>query len=249
MLLEERLIYFPARSLFLTPDALGMAFEDALVETEDGKRIHGWFLPRSGSRFTVLFCHGNAGNVSHRLDRARLLLDRLPVDLFLFDYRGYGRSDGRPGEEGTYRDARAAHRYLTAKRGIATDRLVLCGESLGAAVAIQLALERPARALVLESAFASVAEMARLVLPLPGLGSLLRTRYDNLAKIPGIRVPLLSLHGERDSIVPLAQGRRLFDAAPEPKRFFAIPGADHNDTYAVGKDGYWRAWAEFLDAL
>jgi len=248
MLFEKRLIYFPTRSLMLTPDALGLTYEEVRLET-DRLRIHAWFLPRPGARFTVLFCHGNAGNMSHRLDRARLMLRHLPVDVLLFDYRGYGLSQGTPDEEGTYLDGRAAWHYLTATKGVPAERLVLFGESLGAAVAIQLALERCARGLVLESAFTSVSDMARVVLPLPGLGALLQTRYDNLAKIPRIHVPLLLFHGERDSVVPFVQGRRLFEAAREPKRFVPIPGADHNDTYAVGGDAYWQSWAEYLRDL
>jgi len=249
VLFEKRLIYFPFRDLELTPRDLGLRFEEARLVADDGTALHGWFLPVEGARYTVLVCHGNAGNISHRLDRALLMQARLKTDVFLFDYRGYGLSQGRPDEEGTYQDARAAHRYLSTGRGIRPGNLILFGESLGAAVALQLALEVPARALVLESPFTSVADMARSVPPYLPLGRLLRTRYDNLAKIGALRMPLLVLHGDRDTTVPFAQGRRLFAAAPEPKRFFAIPGADHNDTYVVGGDAYWQAWTEFLREL
>ena len=249
VLFEKRLIYFPFRTLEVTPKDLGLRFEEARLVTEDGVTLHGWFLPVEGSRFTVLVCHGNAGNISHRLDRAMLMHAKLKTDVFLFDYRGYGLSEGTPDEEGTYRDARAAHRYLSTARGVAPGNLIIFGESLGAAVALQLALEVPARALVLEAPFTSISDMAGNVLPFLPVGRLLRTRYDNLAKIGGLRMPLLILHGDRDTTVPFAQGRRLFEAVPEPKQFFPIPGAGHNDTYFIGGDPYWEAWDAFLHEL
>jgi fermentation-respiration switch protein FrsA (DUF1100 family) len=247
LIFERRLIYFPTRAHDATPRALGLASEELALVAEDGVRLHGWFLPVPGSRLTLLVCHGNGGNASHRLDRALLAHARLQADVLLFDYRGYGRSEGSPDEEGTYRDARAAHRWLR-ERGTPAGRIVLFGESLGSAVALQLALDTggTARALVLESPFASIPEMARAVYPFLPVWPLVRTRYDNLAKVGGLRVPLLVLHGDRDEVVPFAQGRRVFEAAPEPKRFYAIPGASHNDTYLVGGDAYWRVLAEFL---
>jgi hypothetical protein len=249
VLFEKRLIYFPFRTLEVTPRDLGLRFDEAHLVADDGVALHGWFLPVEGSRFTVLMAHGNAGNISHRLDRALLIHAKLKADVLLFDYRGYGLSQGSPDEEGTYRDGRAAYRYLATERGLDPGRIVLFGESLGAAVALQLALESPCRALVLESPFASIPEMARTVLPFWPFGSLLRTRYDNVGKIGRLKVPLLVLHGEGDTTVPFAQGRRVFAAAPEPKRFYAIPGAGHNDTYVIGGDAYWQAWREFFESL
>ncbi len=243
---EASFIYFPSLLLEATPADFGLPFEEVRLTAEDGVGIHAWLLPLPQAKRTVLFAHGNAGNISHRLDRARRLRSRLGVEVLLFDYRGYGRSEGSPDEPGTYRDAAAAHRYLTETRGLDPKRLVLFGESLGSAVALELALTRAAGALVLESPFTSIPDMARVVLPFLPLGPLLRTRYDNLAKVGGLRVPLLVLHGDRDEVVPFAQGRRLFEAAPEPKRFFAIPGAGHNDTYLAGGEAYWGVLEEFL---
>jgi fermentation-respiration switch protein FrsA (DUF1100 family) len=248
LLLEKRLIYFPMRAHDVTPTGLGLAHEELSLRTEDGVRLHGWFLPVEESRFTVLVFHGNAGNVSHRLDRALLMQSRLKVDVLLFDYRGFGSSEGSPDEEGTYRDARAAYRWLVA-RGVAPGRIVLFGESLGSAVALQLAIEVEARALVLESPFASIPDMARAVYPFLPLWPFVRTRYDNVAKAGRLRIPLLVLHGDQDEVVPFVQGRRVFDKAPEPKTFFAIPGASHNDTYLVGGDAYWQALRDFLEGL
>jgi fermentation-respiration switch protein FrsA (DUF1100 family) len=247
VLFEKSLIYHPIRDHEVTARELGLEHENVTLVADDGVRLDAVFLPAKDSRVTVLFTHGNAGNLSHRLDRTIFLHARLGADVLLFDYRGYGRSEGSPDEEGTYRDARAAYRWLTEERKVAADRLVLFGESLGSAIALDLAVSRPCRALVLEAPFTSVPDMARVVFPfLPR--SFVRTQYDNLDKVRRLRVPLLVLHGERDEIVPFAQGRRLFEAAPEPKRFFPIPGAGHNDTYLVGGDAYWRTVAEFLDA-
>lgn len=248
LVFEKKLIYFPTRAHDATPAGLGLAHEEVELVAGDGVKLHGWFLPAKGSRLTVLLFHGNAGNISHRLDRALLMQLRLKVDTFLLDYRGYGRSEGSPDEAGTYEDARAAYRWLVA-RGTSPERLVLFGESLGSAVATQLATEVASRALVLESPFTSVPDMARAVYPFLPLWPFVRTRYDTLSKVPALRVPLLILHGERDEVVPFAQGRRVFEAAPEPKRFYAIRGAGHNDTYVVGGDAYWQALADFMGGL
>ena len=248
LLFEKRLIYFPTRDHEVTPTALGLAHEDVRLTTEDGVRLHAWYLPVRQARWVTLVSHGNAGNISHRLDRALLLQARLQSSVLLYDYRGYGASEGSPDEAGTYRDARAAYLYLSEEKQIPPGRIVLFGESLGSAVSLELALAYPAAALVLEAPFTSVPDMARTTIFAP-LAPLVRTRYENLAKIPRLRLPLLVLQGDRDEVVPFAQGRRLFDAAPEPKRHFAIPGAGHNDTYVVGGEAYWRAVSEFLESV
>lgn len=246
---EEKLIYFPLSGMDVTPGRLGMRFEELTLAAEDGVRIHGWFFPLDPSPYTVLICHGNAGNISHRLDRVLLMQAKLQTSVLLFDYRGYGRSEGSPNERGTYRDGRAAYRYLVETRRIPASNIVVFGESLGGAVAVQLAVELPARALVLESAFTSIADVARAHFPFLPVGRLLRTRYDNLTKMASVTVPVLVLHGRRDETVPFDQGRRLFEAAPGPKAFFEIEGAGHNDTYVTGGEAYWEAWEQFLDSL
>ncbi len=248
LLFEKKLIYIPYRDLELTPTDLGLRFEEVELRTEDDLRLHGWFLPVPDAALAVLVCHGNAGNISHRLDRTLLLQSKLKLSVFLFDYRGYGKSEGSPDEEGTYADGRAAYQYLL-DRGFAPSRIVLFGESLGAAVAVQLAQEKQAAALVLESPFTSIPDMAAAVYPFLPFGRLVSTRYDNLEKISSIQMPLLILHGTRDRTIPFEQGERLFQAASEPKRFKAIPGAGHNDTFLIGGDDYWKAWAELIESL
>jgi alpha-beta hydrolase superfamily lysophospholipase len=251
LVFERRLVYFPFRELEVEPAALALRHEEAWLTAEDGVRILTWHLPVPGSRWTVLFCNGNAGNMSYRLDRAQEMQRRLGVSVQLFDYRGYGKSEGQPDEQGTYRDARAVHRYLVETRRVRPEDLILFGESLGSAVATQLALDRPAAALVLESPLSSIPEMARAAYPfLPPVGPLIRTRYETIAKVPKLTLPLLVLHGDRDTIVPFSQGRRVFEAAGSPRKtFHAIQGAGHNDTYLVGGEPYWRALSEFLRGL
>lgn len=246
VLFEKQLIYYPSREIEISPRELGLRFEEIYLSGDDGVRIHSWFLPKAGAGHTVLYCHGNAGNISHRLDRVLQMQARLPVNVFLFDYRGYGRSEGSPDEEGTYRDGRAALRHLLDERKLGAGELLLFGESLGCAIALQLACEQPARALLLEAPFTSIPDMARTLFPFLPAALLARTRYDNLAKIPRLATPLVVFHGERDETVPFKQGRRLFEAAPQPKRFVAIAGAGHNDAYVVGGERYWEAWRAFL---
>jgi len=248
LLFENRFIYFPSRGYDATPSGLGLAHEDVWLTAEDGVRIHGWYLPVPRARWVTLVSHGNAGNISHRLDRALLLQARLRSSVFLYDYRGYGASEGSPDEAGTYRDARAAYGYLVEEKQVKANDLVLFGESLGSAVSLELALAHPAAALVLEAPFTSVRDMARTTILAP-LAPFVRTRYESLARISRLRMPLLVVQGDRDEVVPPVQGRRLFDAAREPKRYFAIRGAGHNDTYLVGGEAYWRAIADFMETV
>lgn len=244
---EKRLIYYPAAEVDVTPKALGLPFEEVAIDVEPGVRIHGWFIKaaREPSVATVLFSHGNAGNIADRLDRV-LRWRELGADFLLYDYRGYGRSTGSPDEEGTYRDGRAAYDYLVNARQVDPTRLILMGESLGCAISIQLAIERKAAGLAIEAPFASIARMANAIYPFLPLGSFIRTRYDNVEKIPRLKMPLLVVQGTKDEVIPVAQGRMVFDAAPEPKQYLAIQGALHNDVYVVGGLGYRRAFAEFI---
>ncbi len=247
--LEQRYIYFPDRQLVATPAAIGLAYEEVRFAAADGVALHGWYVPGEPEHPLVLFCHGNAGNISHRLESLRLLHE-LGVSVLLFDYRGYGRSAGTPGEEGTYADARGALAWLR-RRGWEPSRLVYAGESLGAAVALQLAIEQPPAGLAMESPFTSIAAMGRHHYPLLHLllGWLLDARYDNLAKIGRLRAPLLIIQGEADSIVPPGMAQRLYQAAGEPKSLSLIPGADHNDLLFVGGHAYREAWHDFLSRL
>ena len=238
--LERGLIYHPSRTIEGTPAAIGLAYEDVEVTTEDGVEIHGWLVPGPGNG-TLLYCHGNAGNISHRLSKIEAFHNRLGLSVLIFDYRGYGKSEGVPSEAGTYADARAMNTWLRERD---SGPVVYFGESLGAAVATRLATEDPPAALVLEAPFASVQAMASATVP--GAGWLFRTRYDTLGIVGRAGAPVLVLHGDADEVVPHRQGRAVFDAALEPKTFVTIPGARHNDAHEV--ETYWEAWAAFVAA-
>jgi fermentation-respiration switch protein FrsA (DUF1100 family) len=246
MNLEESLLYFPTRELAASPRDYGLEAEDLRPTAEDGVALFGWWIRGEGRR-AVLFFHGNAGNAADRLDRAKILHDRFGLDVFLVDYRGYGLSGGSPSEAGLARDARAIYEAARA-RGFPPERIVPFGESLGSAVAVGLAAERPCGGVLLETPFLSVRAMARRHYPfVPGV--LIRTRFDNEARIAEVAAPKLFLVAENDEIVPPDHGRRLFELAPPPKTLYVIPGAHHNDTYVAGGEPYWKAVGAFLASL
>ena len=241
------MIFHPSPTLAGTPRQVGLECEDIFFTTRDGVRLNGWFIPHPESQFTLVWFHGNAGNISHRIDNIKLLHDKVKVNVFIFDYRGYGRSEGHASEAGTYLDGEAALDLLRKKLGVKSDKIILFGRALGAAVATEMATRFINQGLILESPFISIAEMARIVLPFLPIRFLLQTRYDVETTITKIRVPLLVLHGDRDEIVPFSHGETIFDKAPEPKKFFAIPGANHNDNYVVGGEIYFQQIKEFVE--
>lgn len=248
--LVDGFLYSPERMLTGAPGAVGLPYEELRFAAEDGPDLHGWWIPGRRPGPAVVFFHGNAGNVSHRLDILRRLHDRVGLGVLIFDYRGYGKSSGSPSEEGLYADARAA-RALARTRGWDGGGLVLYGRSLGAAVALRSAVESPPLGCVLEAAFTSLEDLARLHYPV--LSHLLmpwvRGQYPNLAAVRGLSSPVLFLHGDRDTIAPIGMGWRLFDAAPGEKRFRTLLGAGHDDAPFVGGDAYWEAWEDFLELL
>jgi fermentation-respiration switch protein FrsA (DUF1100 family) len=241
---ESFFIYFPQSTFDFSPEEFRLRYKEAFFSTEEGERLHGWFFPGEKDSPVILHFHGNAGNISHRLDLAQLFL-RKGLSVFLFDYRGFGKSSGRPSESGLYRDGIAAWNYLTEKEKIAPERIVLHGHSIGAAVAIEVALEKKVRGLILESAFTSTKDMAKTMVLFALFSPLFPAHYNNLEKIHRVPVPKLIIHGERDEIVPFSMGKRLFDAAGEPKFFYPVKDAGHNDTFLVGGEKYIEVFAEF----
>jgi fermentation-respiration switch protein FrsA (DUF1100 family) len=242
--IENFFIFYPDRSLETTPANWGLNYEDVFFETADGKRLHGWFFPLPGERPTILFCHGNAGNISHRIENVKLLLD-CGLQVFIYDYRGYGRSKGKPSEAGLYQDGLAAYDYLVDRKRISPERIIPFGRSLGAAIAVEIATRRDIRSIIIESAFTSTKDMAKNMFLFQLLSPFLPHHYNNLIKIKGITVPKLIIHGETDEIVPFSMGEMLYEAANASKYFFPIPGAGHNDTYFVGGKRYFQIFSDF----
>jgi pimeloyl-ACP methyl ester carboxylesterase len=245
---EPRMIYFPARAIERTPADLGLSYEDVSLAAEDGASIHGWFLPsgRTGAA-TVLLLHGNAGNISHRFDKLAVLRE-LGADVLIIDYRGYGRSTGSPSEQGTYRDAEAAYAWLTGKRGLAPGAIVVYGESLGAAVAADLAARHPVAGLVLESGFTSAVDVGQEMFPFLPARWLVRHRYESTAKLGRVKAAVLVLHSRDDEFFGWHHARGLYEAAPGPKRLVELRGG-HNDAFLVSAPLYRSALSEFFAQL
>ncbi|MFN7086747.1 MAG: alpha/beta hydrolase [Burkholderiales bacterium] len=247
---QARLVYYPqiGREIGATPRDRGLDFEAVAIGTADGETLFAWWVPAPDvpqPRGTVLFFHGNAGNISHRIDYL-LMFGKLGYATLIFDYRGYGRSSGSPSEEGTYRDAEAAWRWLTQTRGIAASDIVYAGESLGGAVASWLAVRHRPRALVLLSTFTSVPDLGAQLYPFFPVRLIARFRYDNLANLRQLTVPVLVAHSRDDEIIPFAHGRMVFEAAGGPKRFLEMRGG-HNDGFVFMRDEWVEALAAFLD--
>jgi fermentation-respiration switch protein FrsA (DUF1100 family) len=242
--IENFFVFFPEKTLALTPEDLHLDYEEIHFDTEDGVRLHGWLFPLEGESPIILFCHGNAGNISHRLDNVRLLLDH-GLQVFIFDYRGYGKSRGTPSETGLYTDGLAAYDYLVLERGFIPGQVILFGRSIGAAVAIDMALKKRTGCIIMESAFTSTRDMAKSMGLFCLISYFLPPHYNVLEKIPGLGVPKLLVHGERDEIVPFSLGQRLFEAAETPKYFYPLKRAGHNDTYVKGGEEYFRIIAAF----
>ncbi len=246
-LLDQLFVYHPERWIDRDWRALSrLPLEDVWFPAADGARLFGWYVEASGTNAVVLWCHGNGGNIIHRLDNLRYL-HQLGFSVFLFDYRGYGRSHSLlPSESGLYQDVLGAYDYVTRKRLVRPERLVLFGRSLGAAVAGELAAQKPAAGLVLESPFPSVEAVARHYYRGYPVHWLLGAEYRLIDRVPHLSLPKLVMHGDRDHIIPIQLGRQVFDAAKPPKDWYVIHGADHNDTYLVGGSAYFRRLADFI---
>jgi uncharacterized protein len=244
--LENALVFIPRPYGVGNWQPAGLAFEDAWFHAADGTKLHGWYVPQTRPRAVVLFCHGNEGNVATWAGNLRLLHDRVGIAMLAFDYRGYGRSEGRPSEAGILADARAARAWLAHRAGIPESQIVVMGRSLGGAAAIDLAAADGARALVVESTFTSAPDVAHAKVPWLPLRTLMRTELNSIAKIGNYHGPFLQSHGTDDRLVPFDMGKRLFAAANEPKRFVTIPGGSHNDPQT---EAYYVALTEFLGRL
>ncbi len=247
-LFQPRLVYFPQveRELATTPRSAGLEFEEVWLQTADGEKLHAWWTPVAKPRGAVLILHGNAGNISHRLEYLAMF-NRLGYATLIVDYRGYGRSSGAPSEAGTYRDAEAAWRHLLETRRLGPQDIVVFGESLGGGVASWLAAKYPPRALILASTFTSVPDLGARVYPWLPVRWLARIEYNNRERIGQIAAPVLIAHSTQDDIIPFAHGEALFAAAREPKQFLVLSGG-HNDGFLFSRGEWIAAVGAFLQS-
>jgi uncharacterized protein len=245
-LIQSRFVYYPeiGRTIISTPDAHGLDYESVKIHTEDGETLNGWFVPAKDATATVLFFHGNAGNISTRMGYL-LMFYRLGYNTLIIDYRGYGESSGTPSEQGTYRDAQAAWRYLTEQRNIPSTRIALLGESLGGAVATWLAVREKPALLVLASAFTSVDDMAAAIYPFLPTHLLTRFQYNTRGYLRGVTCPVFVAHSPQDEIVPFTQGQALYASSPEPKQFVELQGG-HNNGFIYMREEWVRALGDFM---
>ncbi len=241
---QSQIIFYPLSDLEATPAQWGLPYEDVQLKTADNLLLHGWYLPHPAASKTLLFLHGNGGNISHRRE-SLALFHRLGLNVLIIDYRGYGQSEGTPGEQGLYLDALSAWHYLTEQRGIDDEQIIIFGRSLGGAVATELATQVNPAALILESTFSSARDMGRVIFPRLSYLVLLRYRFDSAAKIAKIETPLLMLHSAQDEIIPYPLGRKLYAAAQQPKRFVELRGG-HNGGFLQSQPDYEMALLQFI---
>ncbi len=246
-LFQSAFIYFPTKNLTATPEDRGLEYEEVYLYTEDGLRLHGWYIPAQDARGSVLFFHGNAGNISGRLESI-MIFNELRLNTFIFDYRGYGRSEGKPTEEGTYKDAIAAWRYLTEVQDENPHDIILFGRSLGGGIAAWLASQVEAGGVVLESTFTSTADLAAEIYPFFPVRWLLRIRYPVIDYIDEIRKPIMIAHSRGDEVIPFHHGQKLYEAASEPKFKMELQGG-HNDGFILTGRHYLDEWDRFLTEI
>ena len=244
---QTGMIYYPYPGIETTPAQHGMEHEDVYLTTTDGTRIHGWWIPRQNAHGTILFFHGNAGNISHRMESLKVFHD-LQQNVFIIDYHGFGQSDGSPSENATYEDAQAAWQYLIGERNIQASSVVIFGRSLGGGVAAWLAAQHTPAGLILESTFTDLPALGAYHYPLLPVRLLSRFKYNNLKQLSVINVPILIAHSPDDRIVPYEQGQRLFAAATEPKTFLELKG-DHNNGFMFAGKDYTIGLQSFLQSV
>jgi len=250
MIFEDKFIYFPEKYPKGAYDQASSIpnLRDCWVTAEDGVKLHGWFAPAESAKATLVLSHGNGGNISYRYLLMRSLL-RHKYNVLMYDYRGYGRSEGTPGEEGIYRDGRAFLDYAAKLPEVDPKRIILWGTSLGGAVATDVATHRTAAGLILESTFSSGKDIAHILYPFLPIGTFMHSSFNSIDKIKTLHLPLLVMHGSHDEIIPIGLGRRLYAAANEPKEFYEIVGAGHNDTFFVGGEEYFDRIDQFTSAV
>jgi fermentation-respiration switch protein FrsA (DUF1100 family) len=241
---QDKLIYFPHKKIEVTPAAISLQHEDITLVTNDSVQLNAWWIPHPDSRATLLFFHGNAGNISHRLNSIDIF-HQLGLSVFIIDYRGYGKSTGTPSEQGTYIDAETAWNYLVKEKNIPPENIIIFGRSLGGAVAAALAEKHSSLALIVESSFASITDIGKHYYPYLPTRLLARIKYSTISRMPNIKAPVLIIHSTEDDIIPYKNGKLLYEAAKEPKSFLQING-DHNNGFMLSDEKYIRGINKFL---
>jgi len=245
--MQPRFLYCPLKQVSYTPEELGLEYEDVTFKAADKTKLNGWFVPADNAEFTILFCHGNGGNIMHRLDSISLF-HNLGVNVFIFDYRGYGNSEGTPSEEGTYMDVRAARRYLARRKKIPHDNIIIFGRSLGGSIAAYLATRIKARALVIESSFTSYADIGKKFYPYMPVHWFAKFNYPTIDYIKKVHCPVMIIHSRTDEVIPFEFGLELYEATNEPKEFIEIQGG-HNDGFLISGELYKKAWSQWINKL
>lgn len=243
-MMQSKLFYYPKKDIWATPEDVGLQYENVIFNTEDNISLNGWFVPSEQAELTVLFFHGNAGNISDRLQTIQML-NELDLNVFIFDYRGYGQSEGYPTEQGTYKDGLAAWNYLTAKRGIADSSIVIMGRSLGGSIASWLSARQHPAAAVIESTFTSAADIGSDLYPWLPVRWMIKYEYNTIGYLKQIDSPLFMAHSRGDQIVPFHHGQKLFEAANEPKVFVELVGL-HSSGYLETGEKYREGLQQFL---
>jgi fermentation-respiration switch protein FrsA (DUF1100 family) len=247
LFIQPKLLYGPAREVECTPRDIGLEFEDVIFRSSDGLELTGWYIPVGDGKITILFCHGNGGNIMHRLDSISIF-HNLGLNCFLFDYRGYGNSEGKTTEAGTYLDTNAAYNWLINQRKTAPNNIIIFGRSLGGSIAAELATKVEAKGLVIESTFTSYVDMGRNLYFYMLVRWFARFRYSTIDYIKQVHCPVMVIHSKDDEIVPFDFGLKLHEAANEPKEFVEIYGS-HNDGFLVSGEIYEKAWLKWLEFL
>lgn len=244
---QRKMIFIPYQDIVATPSELGLEFDDVYFKTQDGTNLNGWFIPAKKAEYTVLFCHGNGGNISHRLDTISLY-NKIPLNVFIFDYRSYGKSSGSISEKGLYDDIAAAWKYLTEEKKIPAEKIIIVGRSLGGSIASHAAAEFSPGGLILESTFTSITEIAQHRLPFVPVSWLLDYKLPTIENLAKVKCPVLIIASPDDTIVPFKYGKKLFAEAPEPKTFLQLTG-DHDDCYFLCRTQYVEALMKFLKTV
>ncbi|MDH5204011.1 MAG: alpha/beta hydrolase [Nitrospirota bacterium] len=242
---QYRMLYFPEKEIGQTPNSLGLKYEEINFKTEDGFHISGWYIPAEKEKGVLLFCHGNAGNISHRVDSIKIF-NSLNLSVLIFDYRGYGKSEGKPSEYGTYLDAEAAWDYLVNVKRKSPENIILFGRSLGGAVAAELAMRKKPAALIIESSFTSVPDIGKTFYPWLPIKLLSKFKYSTIDKIGSIHCPKLIIHSPEDEIISFRNGEMLYEKAFQPKDFLKIKGG-HNEGFLISGKTYSDGIKMFLE--